>query len=630
MNKQITIILPKKNEMQRSRTKFWLTLLGVFVAVFLFSFLTSKFKDNRTVGAVSLGNFEPGYIISDWQMTNYNSMTESEIQAFLKKKNPCNNSDEQLYKEQSGLYPGLKWHWENGHFVCLAEEKFGEGTVIGSGETAAHIIWQAAQDYRINPQVLIVLLEKENGLITDTFPHSGQYKTATGYGCPDTAPCDSQYFGFKNQVRKAAALYREVMDGGWTNYPLGYNKINYNPDAGCGSSQVLVSNLATSALYRYTPYQPNAAALAAGHGVGDRCSAYGNRNFYLYFEEWFGNIKAEKTDATTSKAEPLGAQTVEEGEYEIEAWSNANMVIDVQNGDTGNGTNIQLYERNGTAAQKWQIKSNNDGTYTLTNPKSGRVLDVASAGTSNGTNVQLYESNGTCAQKWKIEKNVDGSYGMFSDCSGMALDLSGGVTKNGRNIQIYVRDGTPAQRWVLRKEGASASANSSSNSNASSSAADSGEPQQTTSSGIESGSTYIIRSELDNGKVIDIANGVGTATDGTNIQLYQDNGTAAQQWRINENGDGTYTVTNPGTGRVLDVASAGTVDNTNVQLYQSNGTCAQRWYIEKNEDGGYSFYSACARQLVLDVDCASTNDGTNIKLFTFHKSPAQKWTLTKI
>ena len=37
-------------------------------------------------------------------------------------------------------------------------------------------------------------------------------------------------------------------------------------------------------LYNYTPYQPNAAALAAYPGTGDSCSAYGNRNFFFLFQ----------------------------------------------------------------------------------------------------------------------------------------------------------------------------------------------------------------------------------------------------------------------------------------------------------------------------------------------------------
>ena len=271
----------------RRDKRIYFVLLSVFVAVFLFTFLTQKFKNNDGAEAANLANFDPGYIISDYQMSNYNSMSETEIWNFLKQKGNCNDTRTYL----ADYYSSYSYHIKDGHFVCLADERFGNGETIGSGDTAAHIIWQAAQDYRINPQVLIVLLQKEQGLITDSWPNNRQYRSATGYGCPDTAPCSSQYYGFKNQVRKAAALFRTVLDGGWTNYPLGNNYIQYNPNAACGGSVVNIRSLATSALYRYTPYQPNASALAAGYGSGDACGAYGNRNFYNYFEDWFGGIR---------------------------------------------------------------------------------------------------------------------------------------------------------------------------------------------------------------------------------------------------------------------------------------------------------------------------------------------------
>ena len=228
----------------------WPVILGVFVAVFLFAFLTAKFKGSENVEAANLANFDSGYIISDYQMSNYNSMSEAEIQNFLREKGNCGDTRTYL----ASYYPNLSYHIRDGHFVCLADETFGDGVAYGdgvaNGASAAHIIWQAAQDYRINPQVLIVLLQKEQGLITDSWPNHLQYRSAAGYGCPDTAACDSKYYGFKNQVRNAAALFRTVLDGGWTNYPLGNNYIQYNPNSGCGGNVVNIRSLATSALYR--------------------------------------------------------------------------------------------------------------------------------------------------------------------------------------------------------------------------------------------------------------------------------------------------------------------------------------------------------------------------------------------
>ena len=276
--------------MRRKNRRIAYVGLGIFVAVFLFSFLMQRFKSGEEADAVSVAGFDPGYIISDYQMSNYNSMNEGQIQNFLKSMNSCNDTNIGKYTVGekvnyfSEVSPPMTWHVKDGHFVCMADEVF-------DGGTAAHIIYRAAQDYQINPQVLLVLLEKEQSLVRDTFPHSQQYRSATGYGCPDTAACSSKYYGLNNQIRNAAALFRTVLNGGWTNYPLGNNYIQYNPSASCGGSVVNVRNLATSALYRYTPYQPNAATLG---GWNDGCNAYGNMNFYKLFEGWFGGIKDDR------------------------------------------------------------------------------------------------------------------------------------------------------------------------------------------------------------------------------------------------------------------------------------------------------------------------------------------------
>lgn len=271
-------------------------VIGIFVGVFVFAFMAQRYKNDDGASAASLAGFDPGYIISDYQMGNYNSMSEAQIQAWLSAKNPCDNRDYGYYQRLSANTK-YTWHWDNGHFVCLSEERFGyNDNEIGFqyGETAAHIIWQAAQDYRINPQVLLVLLQKETGLITDRIPNNGDYRKATGYGCPDTAACSSKYYGFRNQVRNAASLFRYVLDNGSRYYPVGNNYVQFNPSASCGGTVVNIRNRATSSLYQYTPYQPNGAALAAGYGVGDACSSYGNRNFYSYFEDWFGGVKSEQ------------------------------------------------------------------------------------------------------------------------------------------------------------------------------------------------------------------------------------------------------------------------------------------------------------------------------------------------
>ena len=256
-------------------------LLCVFTFFMISSLAFLMTKNLKKIHAYDFSNFNPGNIISDGVMSNANAMSVEEIQRFLTSKNAC--KDTNIAKAKS--YPGLRYHIENGHFVCLSEETF---EYNGQKQTAAQVIYDAAKDFQINPQVLIVLLEKEQGLITDTWPNHIQYRSATGFGCPDTAECDSKYYGFRNQVRNAASMFRSVLSGGWTNYPVGKNYVQYHPNPNCGGSVINIENRATSALYRYTPYQPNVGALANYPGTS-YCGAYGNRNFYVTFRQWFGS-----------------------------------------------------------------------------------------------------------------------------------------------------------------------------------------------------------------------------------------------------------------------------------------------------------------------------------------------------
>jgi hypothetical protein len=82
---------------------------------------------------------------------------------------------------------------------------------------------------------------------------------------------------------------------------------------------VNIQTQATAGLYNYTPYQPNSAALANLSGTGDSCSAYGNRNFWRYFNDWFGSTYAissswqwvgQATYADSSRTLPVDPETL--------------------------------------------------------------------------------------------------------------------------------------------------------------------------------------------------------------------------------------------------------------------------------------------------------------------------------
>jgi hypothetical protein len=234
------------------------------------------------VKSANLANFDPGHIISDAVFFNSGTMSEAQIQSFLESKvRTC----------QSG-YTCLKDKRDNSR--TIAADAMCNSYTGAANERASRIIYKVARACGINPQVLLVMLEKEQSLVSHTWPSDYRYQAAMGQGCPDTAACDTRYYGFFNQVHGAAwQLKRYANPPGtsafFTWYAPGKTwNILYNPNSNCGSSPVYVQNQATSNLYYYTPYQPNASALRAGYGEGDGCASYGNRNFYQFFTDWFG------------------------------------------------------------------------------------------------------------------------------------------------------------------------------------------------------------------------------------------------------------------------------------------------------------------------------------------------------
>lgn len=241
--------------------------------------------------ASTISSFDAGNIITDADMFTYTTMPAGRIQAFLDEKVPACDA--------AAAAPCLKDFRADTFAIAgigdsVVDRGCHDDLPARANQSAAEIIAAVAQACRVNPQVLIVTLQKEQGLVTSTSPTPGKYTIAMGYGCPDSAKCDSTYYGFYNQVYWAARAFQS-----YTRFPDSYNfrvgqtaQVQYSPTKSCGTKTVQIQNAATAALYNYTPYTPNDAAIAAGVGsVGDSCSSYGNRNFWGYYYAWFGPVE---------------------------------------------------------------------------------------------------------------------------------------------------------------------------------------------------------------------------------------------------------------------------------------------------------------------------------------------------
>ncbi|MEY9895212.1 hypothetical protein ABIA31_008901 [Catenulispora sp. MAP5-51] len=116
----------------------------------------------------------------------------------------------------------------------------------------------------------------------------------------------------------------------------------------------------------------------------------------------------------------------------------ADKCVDDSTASTTNGTHVQLWDCNGTAAQSWTW---GNGTLTF----GGKCMDVTGQGTANGTLVELWDCNGGANQQWTPQP--DGS--LKSAQSGRCLDDPGFATTNGTQLEIWDCNGGANQKWTL-------------------------------------------------------------------------------------------------------------------------------------------------------------------------------------
>jgi len=134
---------------------------------------------------------------------------------------------------------------------------------------------------------------------------------------------------------------------------------------------------------------------------------------------------------------------------------------------------------------------------------------------------------------------------------------------------------------------------------------------------------YTIQSAVDQKYVVDVSG--GGKQNGQNIQIYENNDTAAQIWKVRyDQKDGTYSFWNAGSGKVLDVTGALIQSGTNIQQYEWNGTMAQKWILTPTT-AGFKITSALHADYVLDLYGGYATNTSNLQLYKSNNTKAQRW-----
>ncbi len=331
----------------------------------------------------------------------------------------------------------------------------------------------------------------------------------------------------------------------------------------------------------------------------------GSYSFYSYDGIWAIDIlcgstasganiqlyQPNDTPAQKYSLEKVNVEPIENGYYTINSALDDTKVVGVNNEALYNGKNIELRTANDHNYTKWHIKRIKNDIYTITSAENkNKVIDVSGNGKANGTNIQVYESNNSDAQKWIIRKNEDNTYKIIGVASNKSMDIATGSSNEGTNIQLYEWNGTNAQKFILT-------------------------PTEVVpyTQEYEAGN-YIIQSNLNTNKVVDVS--AASRSNGTNIQLYSENGTKAQFWKLDYLGDGQYVFRSLlHTGLVL------TANGTNVELNKYTGADSQRWYL--NKKGNITIMINKANGQYVNVTDGKTNDSTNISLSNTTKDSNQ-------
>lgn len=271
--------------------------------------LVSAFNVSFAHAAIpQVSGFNPNKLIDDSVFKNANTMSAADIQKFLQDKNSI------LANTSNAFLSLLKEPITN---KALKEKLEDPGAARTTPRTAAELIYDAAKSTGMNPQVILVTLNKEQSLITgrqgatgDTLQRALDF--SLGFGCPDSQPCGAIYKGFYFQLfggvdsennrylGAAKSLMTSVNTPGGRG-PFFNGKTSKVGDAitlpntvgsyeGVQANQsIVLSNAATAALYRYTPHVYN-----------------GNYNFWRFFKEWFGNPSSGNGGSDNPSETPKG------------------------------------------------------------------------------------------------------------------------------------------------------------------------------------------------------------------------------------------------------------------------------------------------------------------------------------
>ena len=273
----------------------------------------------------------------------------------------------------------------------------------------------------------------------------------------------------------------------------------------------------------------------------------------------------------------------------VDSWSHV----------VNDNTNACIGKEVGNANEYYEFTRQSDGAYIIKSLEDGKYLEVSDGGNKNGQNVGFSDYTGENNQRWYIKNGSSGKILIPKNATESCLDISNNGSAVGTNAQIWAQAGVAAQEFsiytqsnipnfinfgddfyanIIKASTWSTLVNKNPN-------------LEVGGEGEEEGSdiwhfrrmkdgTYTIQSLFD-GKYLDVEE--FSNQKGANVHCYDYTGASNQRWYLTLGKNGKVLIPKNATGLCLDVFNDGSDAGTNAQLWEPNGTTAQEFNVYKED-----------------------------------------------
>lgn len=262
--------------------------------------------------------------------------------------------------------------------------------------------------------------------------------------------------------------------------------------------------------------------------------------------------------------------------------------------------------------------------YSIWNMGSEKMLNVVSNSSKSGTNVTVYQEDGTTGQNFAFTSNGRGGYILEPQCAPTcALNVYGQSSTPGANVTIWTKSGNSTQDWIIEP---TTTINgylirSADNPDYVLTAAGTGNASNVQLQPYERYNMFQLW-------VSRAFASISEPNENTTPPDVQIPGVDTEK-NVLPLTDTYYTIRNVGSEKMLNVVSNSSKSGANITVYQADGTTGQNFMFIPDGTGGYVLQPQCAPSCALNIYGQSAAEGYNITTWTKSGHSTQSWKIER-